>query len=53
MQDEINRAWQEVKTVRSQVESMLSRLCSMDMDAQARYAQLRTEQERIALTAES
>lgn len=53
VQDEINRAWQEVKTVRSQVESMLSRLHSMDMDAQARYAQLRTEQERIALTAES
>ena len=50
VQNKINRAWQEVSTLRSQIESMLARLRGMDMDAQSRYAQLKAEQERMAMS---
>ena len=49
VQDEINRAWQQVKATRAQIESMLGHLRGMRCSAEDRGAAIREEMEHLAI----
>lgn len=53
VQDEINRAWQQVKATRAQIESMLGHLRGMQFSAEDRGAAIKEEMEHLAIAEEA